>query len=129
MSNLISLISLLDAVTRVRLPRRLEQETGIHLSLHYVDELIAQGKWTELEAYLTGFTRLKDNRYSLKAFFEIRKQKFLEALDKCDRPRVTRFLWWEGTALNRLANRHRVELALLCAGATVMQPLTSSPAS
>lgn len=61
---------------------RFEQETRIYLSLQYVEDVINAGKWGELEDYLTSFTRLTDNRYSLKAFFEIRKQKFLEALDR-----------------------------------------------
>lgn len=61
---------------------RFEQETRIFLSLQHVEDLIIAGKWVELEEYLTSFTRLSDNRYSLKLFFEIRKQKLLEALDR-----------------------------------------------
>ncbi|CAD6342694.1 unnamed protein product [Miscanthus lutarioriparius] len=38
--------------------------------------------WDEVEGYLSGFTKLEDNRYSMKIFFEIRKQKYLEALDR-----------------------------------------------
>lgn len=40
-----------------------------------------EGNWEELEKYLSGFTRVEDNKYSTKIFFEIRKQKYLEALD------------------------------------------------
>lgn len=40
------------------------------------------GEWEEVERYLSGFTKVDDNRYSMKIFFEIRKQKYLEALDK-----------------------------------------------
>lgn len=40
------------------------------------------GKWAETEKYLSGFTSLEDNRYSRKIYFELRKQKYLEALDK-----------------------------------------------
>ncbi|CAD6252557.1 unnamed protein product [Miscanthus lutarioriparius] len=36
----------------------------------------------EVERYLSGFTKLEDNRYSMKIFFDIRKQKYLEALDR-----------------------------------------------
>lgn len=40
------------------------------------------GEWDEVEKYLSGFTKVDDNRYSMKIFFEIRKQKYLEALDR-----------------------------------------------
>lgn len=40
------------------------------------------GEWDEVEKYLSGFTKVEDNRYSMKIFFEIRKQKYLEALDR-----------------------------------------------
>lgn len=40
------------------------------------------GNWDEAEKYLSGFTRLEDDQYSTKIYFEIRKQKFLEALDE-----------------------------------------------
>lgn len=40
------------------------------------------GEWDEVENYLSGFTKVEDNRHSMKMFFEIRKQKYLEALDK-----------------------------------------------
>lgn len=40
------------------------------------------GEWDEAEKYLSGFTKVDDNRYSMKIFFEIRKQKYLEALDR-----------------------------------------------
>jgi len=40
------------------------------------------GEWDEVEKYLFGFTKIDDNRYSMMIFFEIRKQKYLEALDR-----------------------------------------------
>lgn len=40
------------------------------------------GNWDEVERYLYGFTKVDDNRYSVKIFFEIRKQKYLEELDR-----------------------------------------------
>jgi len=40
------------------------------------------GERHDVEKYLSGFTKVDDNRYSMKIFFEIRKQKYLEALDK-----------------------------------------------
>ena len=44
------------------------------------------GKWDEAETYLAGFTSIEDNGSSLKMYFEIRKQKYLEALDRCPPP-------------------------------------------
>jgi hypothetical protein len=48
---------------------------------HFEDQVQA-GEWDEIERYLCGFTKVEDNRYSMKIFFEIRKQKYLEALDR-----------------------------------------------
>ena len=39
-----------------------------------------------MESYLSGFTKVDDNRYSMKIYFEIRKQKYLEALDRYPHP-------------------------------------------
>ncbi|XP_004292971.1 PREDICTED: topless-related protein 1-like [Fragaria vesca subsp. vesca] len=64
---------------------KLQQESGYHFDLKYFEELLLEGNWIEVEKYLSGFTKLDDNRYSMKIFFEIRKQKYLEALDRQDR--------------------------------------------
>ena len=50
--------------------------------MKYFDEKVQAGEWDEVEKYLSGFTKVDDNRYSMKIFFEIRKQKYLEALDR-----------------------------------------------
>ena len=50
--------------------------------MKYFEDLVQSGDWNEVEKYLSGFTKVDDNRYSMKIFFEIRKQKYLEALDK-----------------------------------------------
>jgi len=50
--------------------------------MKYFEEKVHAGEWEEVEKYLTGFTKVDDNRYSMKIFFEIRKQKYLEALDR-----------------------------------------------
>ncbi|KAJ8751748.1 hypothetical protein K2173_025928 [Erythroxylum novogranatense] len=71
---------------------KLEQESGLYFNLKYFEELAISGNWDDLEKYLSGFTRLDDNRYSMKIFFEIRKQKYLEALDKLDRPKAVNIL-------------------------------------
>jgi hypothetical protein len=50
--------------------------------MRYFEDMVTNGEWEEVEKYLSGFTKVDDNRYSMKIFFEIRKQKYLEALDK-----------------------------------------------
>ncbi|XP_024979277.1 topless-related protein 4-like isoform X1 [Cynara cardunculus var. scolymus] len=59
---------------------RLEQESGFFFNIRYFEEMVTNGDWDEVEKYLSGFTKVDDNRYSMKIFFEIRKQKYLEAL-------------------------------------------------
>lgn len=61
---------------------RLEQESGFFFNMKYFEDEVHNGNWEEVEKYLSGFTKVDDNRYSMKIFFEIRKQKYLEALDK-----------------------------------------------
>ena len=61
---------------------RLERETGLYFNAEWFEELVVAGKWDEAETYLAGFTSIEDNGSSLKMYFEIRKQKYLEALDR-----------------------------------------------
>ncbi|KAH6755196.1 Transducin family protein / WD-40 repeat family protein [Perilla frutescens var. hirtella] len=63
---------------------KLEQESGFFFNMKYFEDEVLNGNWEEVEKYLSGFTKVDDNRYSMKIFFEIRKQKYLEALDKHD---------------------------------------------
>lgn len=71
---------------------KLEQESGFFFNVKYFEEEVLNGNWEEVERYLSGFTKVDDNRYSMKIFFEIRKQKYLEALDKHDRPKAVDIL-------------------------------------
>ncbi|AQK93800.1 hypothetical protein ZEAMMB73_Zm00001d010300 [Zea mays] len=50
------------------------------------------GEWDEVEKYLSGFTKVDDNRYSMKIFFEITKKKYLEALHRHDRAKAVDIL-------------------------------------
>jgi len=50
--------------------------------MKHFEDLVQGGEWDEVERYLSGFTKLEDNRYSMKIFFDIRKQKYLKALDR-----------------------------------------------
>ncbi|KAG8045556.1 hypothetical protein GUJ93_ZPchr0008g11590 [Zizania palustris] len=60
--------------------------------MKYFEEKVHAGEWDEVEKYLSGFTKVDDNRYSMKIFFEIRKQKYLEALDRHDRAKAVDIL-------------------------------------
>eukprot|EP00250_Pteridium_aquilinum_P001788 c12001_g1_i1 orf=142-3522(+) len=71
---------------------KLEQESGTFFNMKYFEEQAQAGEWDEVERYLSGFTKVDDNRYSMKIFFEIRKQKYLEALDKQDRAKAVEIL-------------------------------------
>ncbi|KAK6915095.1 WD40 repeat [Dillenia turbinata] len=71
---------------------RLEQESGFFFNMKYFEDEVHNGNWDEVERYLSGFTKVDDNRYSMKIFFEIRKQKYLEALDKHDRSKAVDIL-------------------------------------
>jgi hypothetical protein len=44
--------------------------------------MVLDGKWDEVEKYLSGFMKIEDSNHSLKIYFELRKQKYLEALDR-----------------------------------------------
>ena len=50
--------------------------------MRYFEECVTNGEWDEAEQYISGFTKVDDNKFSMKIFFEIRKQKYLEALDR-----------------------------------------------
>ncbi|KAG0491392.1 hypothetical protein HPP92_004790 [Vanilla planifolia] len=71
---------------------KLEQESGFFFNMKHFEDAVLSGEWEEVEKYLSGFTKVDDNRYSMKIFFEIRKQKYLEALDKKDRPKAVDIL-------------------------------------
>ncbi|XP_038984116.1 protein TPR3-like isoform X2 [Phoenix dactylifera] len=71
---------------------KLEQESGVFFNTRHFEEAVLAGDWDEVERYLSGFTKLDDNRYSMKIFFEIRKQKYLEALDKHDKGKAVEIL-------------------------------------
>ncbi|CAJ1972066.1 unnamed protein product [Sphenostylis stenocarpa] len=65
--------------------RMLGSESGLFFDLKYFEDMVLKGKWDEAENYLLRFTKVKDNDYSIKIYFEMRKQKYFEALDNNDR--------------------------------------------
>ncbi|WJX09801.1 hypothetical protein P8452_00596 [Trifolium repens] len=64
------------------------RETGMYFDCKYFEYMVLDGKWDEVEKYLSGFMKIEDSNHSLKIFFELRKQKYLEALDSNDRGRA-----------------------------------------
>ncbi|KAJ9537436.1 hypothetical protein OSB04_030169 [Centaurea solstitialis] len=50
-------------------------EQTFFFDMKYFEDQVQAGEWDEAERYLCGFTRLEDNRFSTKIFFEIRKHK------------------------------------------------------
>lgn len=71
---------------------RLEQESGFFFNMKYFEEKVHAGEWEEVEKYLSGFTKVDDNRYSMKIFFEIWRQKCMEALDWQDKAKAVDIL-------------------------------------
>lgn len=71
---------------------KLEEESGFFFNMRYFEDAVTNGEWDEVEKYLSGFTKVDDNRYSMKLFFEIRKQKYLEALDRRDHAKAVEIL-------------------------------------
>ncbi|KAL5559750.1 hypothetical protein UlMin_035961, partial [Ulmus minor] len=63
----------------------LEKEWGMFFNWKHFEDLVVAGNWDEVESYLSAFTKVDENRYSMKMFFDIKKQKYLEALDRHDR--------------------------------------------
>lgn len=75
-------ITLWTNIWLIFLVKSLEHESGLFFNFKYFEEQVLSGNWDEAERYLLGFTKFDDNKFSMKVFFEIRKQKYLEALDK-----------------------------------------------
>ncbi|KAH9324714.1 hypothetical protein KI387_004892, partial [Taxus chinensis] len=86
------ILQFLDEEKFSKTAHMLEKETGCYFDMKYFEDQVMAGEWDEVEHYLSGFTKIEDNRYSTKIFFEIRKQKYLEALDRKDRPEAVEIL-------------------------------------
>ncbi|KAK1434049.1 hypothetical protein QVD17_10967 [Tagetes erecta] len=71
---------------------RLESESGFFCDASFVEELVLKGEWDMLEKYFAGFISVNDNRYSVKMLFEIRKQRYIEALERKDRAKALEIL-------------------------------------
>ncbi|XP_024969961.1 topless-related protein 4-like isoform X2 [Cynara cardunculus var. scolymus] len=86
------ILQFLDEESYKESVHRLESESGLFCNVKYVEDLVTNGNWEELEKYLAGFIHVNDNRYSVKMLFEIRKQKYLEALDRKDHAKALEIL-------------------------------------
>ncbi|XP_022003682.1 topless-related protein 4 [Helianthus annuus] len=71
---------------------RLESESGAFCNVDYIAELVTNGDWDVLENYLAGFINVNGSRHSVKMLFEIRKQRYIEALNAKDRPMALEIL-------------------------------------
>lgn len=60
----------------------LEQEASFYFDMNYFESLVLNGQWKNANEYLSGFCGVHDNKYSVKIYFELRKQQYLESLDK-----------------------------------------------
>ncbi|XVF86443.1 hypothetical protein PTKIN_Ptkin18bG0040700 [Pterospermum kingtungense] len=70
----------------------LEKESQYFFNMRYLEDCITNGEWDDAEKYLSGYTKLEDNPQSMKIFFMIRKQKYLEALEKGDNGKALEIL-------------------------------------
>ncbi|XP_022745295.1 protein TPR2-like isoform X3 [Durio zibethinus] len=86
------ILQFLDEEKFMETVHKLEQESGFFFNMKHFEDQVQAGEWDEVERYLCGFTKVEDNRYSMKIFFEIRKQKYLEALDRQDRAKAVEIL-------------------------------------
>nr|XP_017224939.1 PREDICTED: topless-related protein 3-like [Daucus carota subsp. sativus] len=93
--------------------RRLEKESGFHFNMRYFEEKVLAGEWDEVEKYLSGFTNVEDNRFSVKIYFELRKHKYLEALDRKDKIEALHILENELKVFSRVKNDLYRDMTLL----------------
>ncbi|KAF3450894.1 hypothetical protein FNV43_RR06983 [Rhamnella rubrinervis] len=71
---------------------KLEKESGVFFNMRYFEDCVLNGEWDEVEKYLSGFMKVEDNSHSSRIFFEIRKQRYLEALDEQDHSKAVEIL-------------------------------------
>jgi hypothetical protein len=93
--------------------RELQRSSAAFCDLQHVGELIAAGQLDSCDRYLSGFTNPSENPNSLKIFFEIRKQKYLEALEARQFTRAVELLRGELRAFQDAATDTYAELCTL----------------
>ncbi|KAK3211709.1 hypothetical protein Dsin_016415 [Dipteronia sinensis] len=60
----------------------MEKETKLFFDLDYFARPVIDAHLEEAEKYLSSFTEVNDNMFSARIYFELRRQKYLEALHK-----------------------------------------------
>ncbi|KAK2650612.1 hypothetical protein Ddye_018101 [Dipteronia dyeriana] len=60
---------------------KLELETKVYFDIDYFVECMINRNWDRAEKYLSAFTKMDDNRYSMDVFSRIQKLKHFEAVD------------------------------------------------
>ncbi|GAV60553.1 hypothetical protein CFOL_v3_04083 [Cephalotus follicularis] len=91
----------------------LEREAGLFFDMNHFENMVYKGQWDAAEKYFSGFASLHENMQSTRTYFELRKQKFLDALDRKDRAK----------AVNIIMNEFKVFLPYnenLCQEATML---------
>jgi hypothetical protein len=68
--------------TFTQLTFSLETEVGFFMDVEYIERLINAGDLDKADQYLQSFIEPKSSKESIFLFFEIRKQKYFEALGK-----------------------------------------------
>ncbi|XP_031096828.1 protein TPR3-like [Ipomoea triloba] len=102
--------------------RKLEEESGIFFNMLHFEELVKKGEWDEVEKYLLGFTTLDENTFSNEVFFQIRKQKYLEAIDRKDIKKAINILNSELKVFAREDNDLYKEMAMLLTLENIREP-------
>ncbi|KAL6568834.1 hypothetical protein OROHE_003575 [Orobanche hederae] len=67
-------------------------ESGFYFNMNFFGDAIANGELDLADIYVSVFTKFDDRKYSSKILFEIRKQKYLESLDKGDYEKAMQIL-------------------------------------
>lgn len=102
--------------------RKLEEESGIFFNMLHFEELVKKGEWDEVEKYLLGFTSHDENRFSKEVFFQIRKQKYLEAIDRKDIKKAINILNSELKVFAREDNDLYKDMAMLLTLENIREP-------
>ncbi|KAK1358209.1 TOPLESS [Heracleum sosnowskyi] len=93
--------------------RWLATDSGHYFDTNYFEDVVTNGELDEVEKYLSAFTKYDDNAHSLEMFFVIKKQKYLEALDKPDYGKAVEILRKEFTVFSTTHDELLNEMTLL----------------
>ncbi|BFG24685.1 hypothetical protein CerSpe_109590 [Prunus speciosa] len=92
---------------------KLEKDSGYFFNMRYFEDCVNNGEWDEADSYLSGFCKVDESRYSTKIFFEIRKQKYFEALDRHDYARAVEILQKDLKVFSTIDEERFKEMTLL----------------